>query len=108
MNFKEMIKENKRKAIMTLVILLLLGIILSFKLIMFVINQNSECMNNPFVYDAQRLYDQGIDVNCACYPVDPKFSAFDYDRHNISFREIISSNKNSNFNDLLDLKIIAP
>lgn len=85
MSFLEFIKKHRKLILIILAIIFIIGVIISFKLIAFVIRKNTECLNNPFVYDAQRLYEEGgLEVNCICYPLDISFSSFSFNRYNIT------------------------
>ncbi|KKL04633.1 hypothetical protein LCGC14_2614110 [marine sediment metagenome] len=81
---KNIIHENRQKILIILAILFIIGVIVSFKLIMVVIKTNAECLEDPFVYTAQRFYEQGMEINCACFPLDSHFSRFTFDRFNIT------------------------
>ena len=97
MNFKEIFIKNYSKILIILALFLIITLIVSFKLIMFVINKNTQCLGDPFVHNAQRLYDEGMEVICTCNPLDEKFNSFVFDRHNITINKEIGP-RNINFN----------
>lgn len=51
------------------------------------IKDNSECINNPFVYAAQKTKDQGLPVICRCSSLDPKYSGFMFTEYGIEIGE---------------------
>lgn len=59
--------------------LIILGI-----LFMKLTKQNSECMDNPFVYGAKITYKSGLDITCSCIPLDPRQANFYFDKEGMS------------------------
>lgn len=84
--WRGIVERNKLKILVTLGVLFVLGILISFKLIMFMLSSNAECLDRPFTYHAQRLYEEGMEVQCTCTPLDSKYNVFDFDRYDIIVR----------------------
>ena len=73
--------KNKTIYILTGISIILL---LSFGFVMMkLINESSECVNNPFVYGATAIDKQGMPIFCSCSSLNPKYSGFSYDKKGI-------------------------
>ena len=67
---------DKHKLRIIILYALMALIMLSAILVINYIQKAGECDLNPFTYMAQKSYDQGMEIQCSCIPLDPKYSMF--------------------------------
>ena len=52
--------------------------------------ENSKCINNPFVYGAEKTAEQGMEVTCSCTSLDPEYSGFYFDKNGLRIGDAIT------------------
>lgn len=96
-------KQNK---ILYLLVGAVIIIVLLFGSIMFkLIKQNSECVNNPFIYGAKMTEEKGMPILCTCNSLNPDYTGFSYDKDGIRIQNIYSTDYyNTSLLNLSDIK----
>jgi len=77
----------KKKLLYGLVIFLVVCILLFVYVMARLVKENSECLNNPLVYAANRIEDQGMPITCYCNSLDPKYAGFSFNKDGIIIDE---------------------
>lgn len=85
-----MINKLRKDTLINLAITIIL--ILLFILVMLVVQDNKECVNNPFVYGANKIYKtDNVNVVCQCSFLDhPTYASFYFTKENISINSYLN------------------
>ena len=87
----------KNKKLIIAVIFTSIVAIAFFFLMFKMIQENGECLDNPFTYSAKKLKESGGDYLCSCQSLTPELLDFSFSEEGI---KIIKSNNYFNLEDL--------
>lgn len=90
---------NKEKTFIAIFLVIFIVSAVAFCVVMVkMISKNSECVDSPFEYSAQKLEDSGGMYSCYCRSLDMGLLSFSFDKNGIYI-----DNSSSNNNIIIDI-----
>ncbi len=82
---KNLFKDIGYKQKLRIFVIITLVLAVAFvSLMTFIIKQNTQCLDHPFEYAAERLNKSGGNYACSCQSLDPELLSFTFDQNGIN------------------------
>lgn len=84
-------KKTLKNIIIIIIVIAICVVVLGI-IIVKSINENEECIKNPYIYGAKSLYEKkGIDISCSCIPFaeGKNYATFSFNKDNLEWNENI-------------------